>query len=390
MTGGCGCCAMSSVPDRVTMIHVATPTPLPPALALRCNAGMESISLSDLTARRIDHRARIAHVRWLGTVATATGVDEATRRFAQRWPEHQPDLATKAAVPPTHALPFALDRTPAALVSAFGAGVRGASVMERAGLQRVPFLTPVPQFDVSAIAETATFIGENSPKPVLALATPHTEIPPGKVAALVIVSREFLKLMPPGSESVVDAALTSAIVLASDRLALDPTLAADPLTGRPASLTFGAAITVTATSPAEASSALGTLIAQYFAAVTPTRPVIVLGPAMVAWLSASGLHPMLTLAGGFVGGLPAVVSAAAGSTLAIFDAPRTLYADDGASVDVSQYATIQMADTPDAPSAAGTVLTDMWQTNRACFRVERFCSWQGSPASTGVLTVTVP
>ena len=62
----------------------------------------------------------------------------------------------------------------------------------------MPFGVSVPLLDLSAIADTASFIGESQPKPTHAIASTAATLLPAKVAALIVVSREFLKVLPPG------------------------------------------------------------------------------------------------------------------------------------------------------------------------------------------------
>jgi hypothetical protein len=349
---------------------------------------MESISLGDITARRETQRARIDYARWLSVVGTTAGQFSAHKTFAAKWPDADL-LITKAARQPRDAaatlgVPFASGGTPLELVSAFGQGVRQASVLSRANFVRVPFAADAPAFDLSAIADSAAFVGESGAKPALAVGASIVHLKPGKVAVLTVLSREFLLTMPPGAEQLLDSALTQAITLASDRIALDPTIAADVASGRPASLTHNAAFAVVAPTAADVSAALADLIAMYFASVTPIAPVIVTGPAMLAYLGTSGAYATLPAS---IFGLPVVTTPAAGQGLYLFDASRTYYADDGARAETSEYATVQMASAPDSPPTAATTLTSMFASNAVCFRVERFVSWQASPSTTGALTV---
>ena len=84
-------------------------------------------------------------------------------------------------------------------------------------------------------------------------------------------------------------------------------------------------------------------------------------------------------AGGGVG-LPIVVSdAALGNTIAM-DPAFVFVADNGVEIDISREATIELVDSPAAPTAA-SVMTSLFQLNLVGFRVERFLNWTATPGA---------
>ena len=110
--------------------------------------------------------------------------------------------------------------------------------------------------------------------------------------------------------------------------------------------------------------------------------------------------PGVTMTGGFLmPGVPLVVSdyvpsVTAGSLLIAVKASEILVADEGGfSIDLSEDATLQMADNPDGSSVAtvaGTApFVSMFQTNGVAFRVERDINWSRARSGSVALVDTV-
>ena len=106
------------------------------------------------------------------------------------------------------------------------------------------------------------------------------------------------------------------------------------------------------------------------------------------------------MTGGFLmPGVPLVVSdyvpsVPAGSLLIAVKASEILVADEGGfSIDLSEDATLQMADNPDGSSVAtvaGTApFVSMFQTNGVAFRVERDINWARARSGSVALVDTV-
>jgi hypothetical protein len=234
----------------------------------------------------------------------------------------------------------------------------------RLALPTVPFLVPVP---VQTSLGTFAWVGQNTPKPATRIDWTPVTLPPGKVAGIVALAKELVKLAP-GSENVMARALTGGIVSFQDRQFLDPavTLIADE---RPASIT-NAVVPITATGTTLDAKARE-LVAALFAGRPETqRPVLIGTPAVVSELAAS--DAALTVVGGTFAGVPTFASPEAGALLVAADAAGIVYSDGGGELDTSEEATIEMNDAPDGTTA----LTSFWQTNLVGFRVERMVWWR--------------
>jgi hypothetical protein len=91
--------------------------------------------------------------------------------------------------------------------------------------------------------------------------------------------------------------------------------------------------------------------------------------------------------GGMIMGFKAVVSQAAGTTVALVQPSAILYADDGGvTIDVSREASVQMDTVLDNPPVATSLLTSLWQMNLVGLRAERFINWKKARA--GVVQYT--
>jgi hypothetical protein len=113
----------------------------------------------------------------------------------------------------------------------------------------------------------------------------------------------------------------------------------------------------------------------------PSELVILMSETDALNLSLMGNEfPNLGVKGGFVGDVPVVASEAVGNRLIILHAPSLLVADEGAEIEFSDTASVEMDDAPvvgeSSPVTQISTLKSAWQNNLVLFRVDRFVNWK--------------
>lgn len=261
---------------------------------------------------------------------------------------------------------------------------------------RIPGLNNVPA-NVSIPIETggATFnwVAESAPKPVSAMTFSAATVAPFKAAGIVVITKELAKFSSPKAEEVIKNSMVKQCTKFLDEQFITDTVAST--SANPASILNGKAAAA-ATGGTTAGDFEYDLSVAMTAFVTsgnkPSEAVILLSETnaynlslMRNSLSSAREFPDLTINGGFIGGIPVVVSQSVGSRLVVIKASEILVYDDGGmDVSVSDQASVEMSSTPIAGEASpitGAVLQSFWQRNLIGIRVERFISWKRARAS---------
>jgi hypothetical protein len=354
---------------------------------------MEYERLSSLTQHQRDALGAADCMRYLSALTTSRGANEpAMQSFLNRWPRavHAPlvrksldQYTTKAAVPfgtttdPAWAGPLAQP----ALIEPVLALVQQQSLLGRIpGLRRAPFNTPVP---IQTAIGTYYWVQQGVPKPITKLAFDDPTLPPGKIAGIVVLSSELVKLSAPFGENAMRDALVGGAVHFQDGQMLDPTVA-EVANVHPPSITNGV---TPVPSTGDLNADVAALLAKlYTSRPGAARPTLVMSPAVAGRLAASGNHPQLTVNGGTAFGCPVVTASGAALHVVALDAAAVLYADGGIVLDISTEAAVEMVDNPAAPTAT-TIVASFWQLNLAGFKVERLVWWVAAPGAVQVLTV---
>jgi hypothetical protein len=107
----------------------------------------------------------------------------------------------------------------------------------------------------------------------------------------------------------------------------------------------------------------------------PLAPYFVCSPGTASKIAALDIGRSLTVNGGTLLGLPAVITPAAGANAIVVDAPGVYLADGGIDLDVSEEAMLEMVDAATNPPVAATVFQSIWQTNMIAIKCERFVCW---------------
>lgn len=281
-----------------------------------------------------------------------------------------------------------------AMVAQFLEVLRDQTVVDRLpGLRRMPFNTLAL---IQTGAATAEWVGEGVPTPGSQGAFSSQRLDPHKVVAMIVVSTEMLRFGDAASVAAVQHDLIRANVERLDWTFLDP--GQGGTASRPSSITYGIAprhstgsSTAQITSDLEAAGQ--TLID---AGSSGATWVFVLHPQTALFLSAlrgttgGPVFPDISVRGGSLLGVPALVSAAArpsGSPgeryIVLIDSDRVLLADDGVvTVDTTTEGSVQM---DDSPGAGAQPLTSMWGQELACIRSYRHINWKATANAVAII-----
>jgi HK97 family phage major capsid protein len=275
------------------------------------------------------------------------------------------------------------------MVEDFAEYLRPMTIIGKLNLRRVPFKTRIPR---QTGASTVNWVGEGKVKPVSSLAFDNITLDHHKIAGIIVLTEELVRLSNPAAEQLVRADLAASIVQFMDSQFLDPTKASNDVS--PASVTNGVT-PVTATGATEAAfrTDVRTLM-QSFAAdnlsLADAVWIMTQQQAMAIGMMQTSLgtdsFPGIGVNGGNLFGLPVIVSENVPSTggsptdgyaVVLLKQSDILLADDGmVTIDASREASIQMETTPDSPATASTVLTSLWQHNMIGIRAERYATWK--------------
>ena len=302
--------------------------------------------------------------------------------YAKRWDDSTPEVALylKAAVAAgnTTDATWAAPLVNQSIADDFLALLRPATILGKIpGLRNVPFNTKVP---AQTAGGTYGWVGEAKPKPVTKLAFATESLGISKVAGIVVLTEELVRLSNPSAEALVRADMVAGIAQFLDQQFIDPAVAAVPGIN-PASITNGAPTAAASTNPL--ADIMG-LINHFAAAGIPVDGLTFIMSAANAlslsfrtYLDGSAQFPGVSMSGGTYKGINFVTSNAAQGLVIALQPAYILYADEGGvSIDASREASLQMDSAPASPADATTVMVSLWQHNMVGLRAERFANWK--------------
>lgn len=243
---------------------------------------------------------------------------------------------------------------------------------------------------ITAVAgSTAYWAGEKNPRPIAKMDLAGETIEPLSIIAMNVATQELLRSSSPAAEGILSRDLAAAMVQAMDAAFIDPANAGIDAV-KPASITNGVtAIHSSGTSLTDIDSDLALLVqalsdagSDLTAATWVLRPRTALYLARLRGTGGALAYPQLTVRGGTLLGLPAVVSAASpsdafspttGGEITLLDPSQILLVDDaGGAFDISQEATLDMSDAPGSPATQ----VSLWQTSSAVLKTTRYVNWR--------------
>lgn len=312
----------------------------------------------------------------------------------EQWMAETPDLETilRAAV----AAGTTTDATWAAplvqyqnLASEFIEFLRPLTIIGRLSLRNVPFKVKLPR---QTGASSVNWVGEGKVKPVSSLAFDSITLDFAKLAGIVVLTDELVRLSSPAAEGIVRQDLADSIVQFMDSQFVDPTKGADDVS--PASITNGVSpVAASGTNLAALQADVQSLMLQFVdsnlsladgAWIMTQQQALSIG--MMRNALGQKAYPELSVNGGTFEGLPAIVSEnipgtggspTDGYPLILLKQGDVLLADDGdVTLDASREASLQMDSTPDSPATGATTLVSLWQHNMVGIRAERMVNWK--------------
>ena len=278
----------------------------------------------------------------------------------------------------------------AELQTEFLEAVQPLTVLDRMqGLRRVPPYVPVVS---AADAAVAYWVGQGRAARVSSRAFDRTSLAPLKIVGLVVMSRELVQSADPRAEASIRGDLIKAAAALSDRSFLD-VANAGVATVSPASITNAStSIASTGNVLDDLAAAVAAFQGDFSTACWTMSPTTAVQIGLI--VNGRGLGD-LGLRGGQLLGLPAYVSSATpsdsdGSSIALIDAARILFLDEGIEVSNSGQATIEMDDEPTGdtvtPTAATAHRVSMFQTESVAFKIVRRINWSAVSGSVVVIT----
>lgn len=296
----------------------------------------------------------------------------------------------KAAIPAattTHADWASALMDPTNLAGEFIEFLRPATIIGRLNLRNIPF-------NVRMIEQTqggvGYWVGQGAPKPLTAFGYAPVTLGPTKVAAIVVLTEESVRLSTPNLDMLARDGLRDALVARIDQDLLNPA-EAGVANIQPASLTNGlTALTSAGTSADNIRTDIANLV-QVLRGANLRGPIVLVMPdslATAAAFMANSLgqpeFPDLTSEGGSIRGIRVITSeylanqSGAGNMVVAIAEREVFLADDGSvRIDASGEASLEMLDNPTNNSATPTPTTmvSMFQTDSIALRAERWINW---------------
>jgi hypothetical protein len=241
------------------------------------------------------------------------------------------------------------------------------------GMLKVPLRSRIV---ANTVAVTGNAVGESSPKAITSMSLIGNDLPLTKVAAIVVLSEEVLRLSASGAEAFISRELTKGVVAASDTAflaaitsGLTPIAAAGTDAAGVASDIAAALETI----PTSASSVI-------YVAVSP---LVAKRLSMMTGTDGHLAFPGMSVAGGTIGGIAVVATdSVADDQAVVIDASRIAGNSDVITLDGSTQASLLMDDAPGAGVAAPT---NLWQDNLRALRAERWFAFKAVGACAALL-----
>lgn len=330
----------------------------------------------------------IAFARYLIALHQAQNNKTIAAEIAHKYCSDTPEveMVLKAEVNPatTTGTAWALPLMPAAqtLYGEFLELLRPATILGQLiqyGLREVPFRVNVPAQTAGA---TFGWAGEKQAKPVGEEAFATVNLDFNKVAGICVMSKELMKFATPQAEQIITGSMVKDCAQFIDSQLLDPGVHVS-VGVNPASLTSQVVNKVASGTTAAAFRAdFQVEMNVYITANDDPRAIVIVMSATTALAmslirNALGAKefPDLTVNGGFIEGMPVIVSQAVGNRIVFIKASDVLFADGGIEIDMSQEASLVMTTTPEA-SPQATSLVSLFQRNLVGIRVEKFITWK--------------
>lgn len=261
------------------------------------------------------------------------------------------------------------------------------------GIRKVQFYEGV----VVAMSDlTMAWVPEGGAFPVGKLGFQGGSLPSRKGGGITVLTEEMINSAAPNADQVIERQLRDDLTRFHDVALTDPN-AAPVADLSPGSLTYGASsFTASGTDAAAARADVIRVVSDLADSMgTLEGAVLIVGDgnafALASAVNAAGspLFPNLTVAGGTIYGIPAIVSSSVGDQIIAAHAPSIKLADDGVmTVAVGEHATLEMKTDPtnNSVTPTGTDMVSLWMTNSVALRVTRFVNWEAGAGAVHVVS----
>jgi HK97 family phage major capsid protein/HK97 family phage prohead protease len=278
---------------------------------------------------------------------------------------------------------------PLTILGKFGGPIPGAQ-------GNYPSMTRVP-FNVRVGSQTAggsgSWVGEGKPTPLTKGTFSTVTLDMAKVAAISVITKEEARFPSISADMKVRNDLAAALIQAIDTALVDPSNAGSAGV-KPASLTYNVAATAASGTTAAAFAVdIKTAIAVMLASGIQAGSLVALMSQQIALAlslmrTSLGVRnfPDLTMRGGFVEGIPVIVSevlTGVGSpstpSVVFVNAQDVFLADDGVvDLESSDQASLEMSDAPtqDGTTGGGASMVSLWQTDMLGIKATRPVNWK--------------
>jgi HK97 family phage major capsid protein len=336
-------------------------------------------------------RFALALARGRGNRMEALAIAQANKQWHDQTPEVEEVLKAAVAAGTTTDTTWSAPLVPYQnMTSEFIEYLRPLTIIGRIpGLRKVPFKIKVPR--QTAVA-SVNWVGEGKPKPVGKSAFDTVTLDFTKIAGIIVLTDELVRLSTPSAEALARDDLASGIVQLMDQDFIDPDKAAVANVS-PASIINGVTpVTASGTAYSNFVTDVKGVMQKFMdAGISPDGVVVIMrqDTALALSLMVTSLgqpqFPGLTMNGGTLAGFPVVTSQNVqytedspqeGAPIIFVRAPDIMLADDGAvTIDISREASIEMSDSPTDTITASTVLISLFQQNMVGIRAERMVNW---------------
>jgi HK97 family phage major capsid protein len=319
--------------------------------------------------------------RYAMAVAAGKGSLSDTLAYAKRWDGQTPEVSRyiKAVAGSTvvESPGWGAEMVYATnLASEFAELLRPETIIGRInGFRMTPFNVRVL---VQTVGSTVNWVGEKTAKPVTELDFTTVTMAYDKIAGIIVLTEELIRLSSPSAEATVRTDLVSSIAAFMDAQFVLPSVSATA--NNPASVTNNVTpVPASGTELADLFIDINGALAAYDTANIPTNGLyIVTTPTVARGISAlrnslgqPDSQVAMTPNGGTIMGYTVLVSNSVPAGDIVFIQPREiLLADDGrVTLDSSNQATLDMA-------GGNSPTFNLWQKNCVGIRAERWVTWK--------------
>jgi HK97 family phage major capsid protein len=320
--------------------------------------------------------------RYAMAIAAGKGSISDTIAYAKRWEGQTPELVKfiKTAVPGSTVVEspgWGAEMVYAQnLASEFAELLRPETIIGRiSGFRMTPFNVRVL---VQTLGSTVNWVGEKAAKPVTELDFTTVTMAYDKIAGIIVLTEELIRLGTPSAEQTVRQDLISSISAFMDAQFVLPSVSATA--NNPASVTNAVTpVPASGTDLADLFTDVNDALAAYDTANIPTSGLyIVTTPTVARGISAlrnslgiQDSQVAMTPNGGTIMGYTVLTSNSVPAGDIVFIQPKEiLLADDGrVTLDSSNQATLDMA-------GGNSPTFNLWQKNCVGIRAERWITWK--------------